>query len=187
MSAYIQGADFDYLLKAAKAWMIYSGNSVDEYSVELFDELASKDERLYGVKELLEFGLESFDFEAFVPEPEYSSESNLYVRMINRALDEQGIDNANIGMVRDIIQHLDVPYRKLFNDKSRTLNTDDENFVSLITKLNQYAKQSGITSEDIWRNPQEKDGFTKYTVAFSSVEKLNEKIDLLQNQSAINN
>lgn len=187
MSAYIQGADFDYLLKAAKAWMIYSGNSVDEYSVELFDELATKDERLYGVKELLEFGLESFDFEAFVPEPEYSSESNLYVRMINRALDEQGIDNANIGMVRDIIQHLDVPYRKLFNDKSRTLNTDDENFVSLITKLNQYAKQSGITSEDIWRNPQEKDGFTKYTVAFSSVEKLNEKIDLLQNQSAINN
>lgn len=187
MSAYIQGADFDYLLKAAKAWMIYSGNSVDEYSVELFDELATKDERLYGVKELLEFGLESFDFEAFVPEPEYSSESNLYVRMINRALDEQGIDNANIGMVRDIIQHLDVPYRKLFNDKSRTLNTDDENFVSLITKLNQYAKQSGITSEDIWRNHQEKDGFTKYTVAFSSVEKLNEKIDLLQNQSAINN
>lgn len=187
MSVYIQDADFDYLLKAAKAWMIYSDNIVDEYSVELFDELATKDERLYGVKELLEFGLESFDSEAFVPEPEYFSESNLYVRMINRALDEQGIDDANIGVVRDIIQHLGVPYRKLFNDKSRTLNTDDENFVSLITKLNQYAKQSGITSEDIWRNPQEKDGFTKYTVAFSSVEKLNEKIDLLQNQSAINN
>ncbi len=36
------------------------------------------------------------------------------------------------------------------------LNTDDENFVSLIAKLNQYAKRSGITPEDIWRNPQEK-------------------------------
>ncbi|WP_143245809.1 hypothetical protein [Bifidobacterium adolescentis] len=171
MSVYIQDADFDYLLEAAKAWMNYSGNAVDEDGVELFDELATKDERLHGVKELSESGLKS----------------NLCVRMINRALDEQGIDDANIGVVRDIIQHLDVPYRQLFNDKSRTLNTDDENFVSLITKLNQYAKQSGITSEDIWRNPQEKDGFTKYTVAFSSVEKLNEKIDLLQKQSAINN
>ena len=171
MSVYVQDADFDYLLEAAKAWMNYSGNAVDEDGVELFDELVTKDERLHGVKELSESGLKS----------------NLCVRMINRALDEQGIDDANIGVVRDIIQHLDVPYRQLFNDKSRTLNTDDENFVSLITKLNQYAKQSGITSEDIWRNPQEKDGFTKYTVAFSSVEKLNEKIDLLQNQSAINN
>lgn len=151
--------------------MNYSGNTVDKDGVELFDELATKDERLHGVKELSEFGLKS----------------NLCVRMINRALDEQGIDDANIGVVRDIIQRLDVPYRQLFNDKNRTLNTDDENFVSLIAKLNQYAKQSGITSEDIWRNPQEKDGFTKYTVAFSSVEKLNEKIDLLQNQSAINN
>lgn len=171
MSVYIQDADFDYLLKAAKAWMNYSGNTVDKDGVELFDELATKDERLHGVKELSELGLKS----------------NLCVRMINRALDEQGIDDANIGVVRDIIQHLDVPYRQLFNDKNRTLNTDDENFVSLIAKLNQYAKRSGITSEDIWRNPQEKDGFTKYTVAFSSVEKLNEKIDLLQNQSAINN
>lgn len=171
MSVYIQDADFDYLLEAAKAWMNYSGNTVDKDGAELFDELATKDERLHGVKELSESGLKS----------------NLCVRMINRALDEQGIDDANIGVVRDIIQHLDVTYRQLFNDKSRTLNTDDENFVSLITKLNQYAKQSGITSEDIWRNPQEKDGFTKYTVAFSSVEKLNEKIDLLQNQSAINN
>ena len=171
MSVYIQDADFDYLLEAAKAWMNYSGNAVDEDGVELFDELATKDERLHGVKELSESGLKS----------------NLCVRMINRALDEQGIDDANIGVVRDIIQHFDVTYRQLFNDKSRTLNTDDENFVSLIAKLNQYAKQSGITSEDIWRNPQEKDGFTKYTVAFSSVEKLNEKIDLLQNQSAINN
>jgi hypothetical protein len=171
MSVYIQDADFDYLLEAAKAWMNYSGNAVDEDRTELFDELATKDERLHGVKELSESGLKS----------------NLCVRMINRALDEQGIDDANIGVVRDIIQHLDVPYRQLFNDKSRTLNTDDENFVSLITKLNQYAKQSGITSEDIWRNPQEKNGFTKYTVAFSSVEKLNEKIDLLQKQSSINN
>lgn len=171
MSVYIQDADFDYLLKAVKAWMNYSGNTVDKDGVELFDELATKDERLHGVKELSEFGLKS----------------NLCVRMINRALDEQGIDDVNIGVVRDIIQHLDVPYRQLFNDKNRTLNTDDENFVSLIAKLNQYAKQSGITSEDIWRNPQEKDGFTKYTVAFSAVEKLNEKIDLLQNQSAINN
>ena len=171
MSVYIQNADFDYLLKAAKAWMNYSGNTVDEDGVELFDELATKDERLHGVKELSELGLKS----------------NLCVRMINRALDEQGIDDANIGVAREIIQHLDVPYRQLFNDKNRTLNTDDENFVSLIAKLNQYAKRSGITPEDIWRNPQEKDGFTKYTVAFSSVEKLNEKIDLLQNQSAINN
>ena len=107
--------------------------------------------------------------------------------MINRALNEQGIDNVNIGVVRVIIQSLDVPYSQLFNEKNRTLNTDDENFISLITKLNQYARRSGITSEDIWRNPQKKDGSTKYTVAFSSVEKLNEKIDLLQNQSAINN
>ena len=171
MSVYIQDADFDYLLKAAKAWMNYFGNTVDKDGAELFDELATKDERLHGVKELSELGLKS----------------NLCVRMINRALDEQGIDDANIGVVRDVIQHLDVPYRQLFNDKNRTLNTDDENFVSLITKLNQYAKRSDITSEDIWRNPQEKDGFTKYTVAFSSVEKLNEKIDLLQNQSVINN
>ena len=171
MSVYIQDADFDYLLKAAKAWMNYSGNTVDKGDAELFDELATKDERLHGVKELSEFGLKS----------------NLCVRMINRALDERGIDDANIGVVRDIIQHLNVHYRQLFNDKNRTLNTDDENFVSLIAKLNQYAKRSGITSEDIWRNPQEKEGFTKYTVAFSSVEKLNEKIDLLQNQSAINN
>lgn len=171
MSVYIQDADFDYLLEAAKAWMSHSGKTVDKDRTELFDELATKDERLHGVKELWELGLES----------------NLCVRMINRAFDEQGIDDANIGMAREIIQHLDVPYRQLFNDKNRTLNTDDENFVSLIAKLNQYAKRSGITSEDIWRNPQEKDGFTKYTVAFSSVEKLNEKIDLLQNQSAINN
>ncbi|WP_430492410.1 hypothetical protein ACK2E9_07375 [Bifidobacterium catenulatum] len=171
MPVYIQDADFDYLLKAAKARMNYSGNTVDKDGVELFDELATKDERLHGVKELSEFGLKS----------------NLCVRMINRALDERGIDDANIGVVRDIIQHLNVHYRQLFNDKNRTLNTDDENFVSLIAKLNQYAKRSGITSEDIWRNPQEKEGFTKYTVAFSSVEKLNEKIDLLQNQSAINN
>lgn len=171
MSVYIQDADFDYLLEAAKAWMSHSGKTVDKDRTELFDELATKDERLHGVKELWELGLES----------------NLCVRMINRAFDEQGIDDANIGVAREIIQHLDVPYRQLFNDKNRTLNTDDENFVSLIAKLNQYAKRSGITSEDIWRNPQEKDGFTKYTVAFSSVEKLNEKIDLLQNQSAINN
>lgn len=171
MPVYIQDADFDYLLKAARARMNYSGNTVDEDGVELFDELATKDERLHGVKELSEFGLKS----------------NLCVRMINRALDERGIDDANIGVVRDIIQHLNVHYRQLFNDKNRTLNTDDENFVSLIAKLNQYAKRSGITSGDIWRNPQEKEGFTKYTVAFSSVEKLNEKIDLLQNQSAINN
>lgn len=171
MSVYIQDADFDYLLEAAKAWMSHSGKTVDKDRTELFDELATKDERLHGVKELWELGLES----------------NLCVRMINRAFDEQGIDDANIGVAREIIQHLDVPYRQLFNDKNRTLNTDDENFVSLIAKLNQYAKRSGITPEDIWRNPQEKDGFTKYTVAFSSVEKLNEKIDLLQNQSAINN
>ncbi|MGO5370168.1 YobI family P-loop NTPase [Bifidobacterium sp. LCP19S3_E9] len=171
MSVYIQDADFDYLLEAAKAWMSHSGKTVDKDRTELFDELATKDERLHGVKELWELGLES----------------NLCVRMINRAFDEQGIDDANIGVAREIIQHLDVPYRQLFNDKNRTLNTDDENFVSLIAKLNQYAKRSGITSEDIWRNPQEKDGFTKYTVAFSSVEELNEKIDLLQNQSAINN
>ena len=171
MSVYIQDADFDYLLEAAKAWMSHSGKTVDKDRTELFDELATKDERLHGVKELWELGLES----------------NLCVRMINRAFDEQGIDDANIGVAREIIQHLDVPYRQLFNDKNRTLNTDDENFVSLIAKLNQYAKRSGITSEDIWRNPQEKDGFTKYTVAFSSVEKLNEKLDLLQNQSAINN
>lgn len=171
MSVYIQDADFDYLLEAAKAWMSHSGKTVDKDRTELFDELATKDERLHGVKELWELGLES----------------NLCVRMINRAFDEQGIDDANIGVAREIIQYLDVPYRQLFNDKNRTLNTDDENFVSLIAKLNQYAKRSGITSEDIWRNPQEKDGFTKYTVAFSSVEKLNEKIDLLQNQSAINN
>lgn len=171
MSVYIQDADFNYLLKAAKAWMNHSGNPVDKDDAELFDELATKDERLYGVMELSEFGLKS----------------NLCVRMINRAFDEQGIDDANIGVAREIIQHLDVPYRQLFNDKNRTLNTDDENFVSLIAKLNQYAKRSGLTSEDIWRNPQEKDGFTKYTVAFSSVEKLNKKIDLLQNQSAINN
>ena len=171
MSVYIQDADFDYLLEAAKAWMSHSGKTVDKDRTELFDELATKDERLHGVKKLWELGLES----------------NLCVRMINRAFDEQGIDDANIGVAREIIQHLDVPYRQLFNDKNRTLNTDDENFVSLIAKLNQYAKRSGITSEDIWRNPQEKDGFTKYTVAFSSVEKLNEKIDLLQNQSAINN
>lgn len=171
MSVYIQDADFDYLLEAAKAWMSHSGKTVDKDRTELFDELSTKDERLHGVKELWELGLES----------------NLCVRMINRAFDEQGIDDANIGVAREIIQHLDVPYRQLFNDKNRTLNTDDENFVSLIAKLNQYAKRSGITSEDIWRNPQEKDGFTKYTVAFSSVEKLNEKLDLLQNQSAINN
>lgn len=171
MSVYIQDADFDYLLETAKAWMSHSGKTVDKDRTELFDELATKDERLHGVKELWELGLES----------------NLCVRMINRAFDEQGIDDANIGVAREIIQHLDVPYRQLFNDKNRTLNTDDENFVSLIAKLNQYAKRSGITSEDIWRNPQEKDGFTKYTVAFSSVEKLNEKIDLLQSQSAINN
>ena len=161
MSVYIQNADFDYLLKAAKAWMNYSGNTVDKDGAELFDELATKDERLYGIKELSEAGLKS----------------NLCVRMINRAFDEQGIDDVNIFVARDIIQHLDVSYRQLFNDKNRTLNTDDENFVSLIAKLNQYAKRSGITSEDIWRNPQEKDGFTKYTVAFSSVEKLNEKLD----------
>ena len=171
MSVYIQDADFDYLLEAAKAWMSHSGKTVDKDRTELFDELSTKDERLHGVKELWELGLES----------------NLCVRMINRAFDEQGIDDANIGVAREIIQHLDVPYRQLFNDKNRTLNTDDENFVSLIAKLNQYAKRSGITSEDIWRNPQEKDGFTKYTVAFSSVEKLNEKLDLLQNQSAISN
>ncbi len=171
MSVYIQDEDFDYLLEAAKAWMSHSGKTVNKDRTELFDELATKDERLHGVKELWELGLES----------------NLCVRMINRALNEQGIDNVNIGVVRVIIQSLDVPYSQLFNEKNRTLNTDDENFVSLITKLNQYARRSGITSEDIWRNPQKKDGFTKYTVAFSSVEKLNEKIDLLQNQSAINN
>ncbi len=171
MSVYIQDADFDYLLEAAKTWMSHSGKTVNKDRTELFDELATKDERLHGVKELWQLGLES----------------NLCVRMINRALNEQGIDNVNIGVVRVIIQSLDVPYSQLFNEKNRTLNTDDENFISLITKLNQYARRSGITSEDIWRNPQKKDGSTKYTVAFSSVEKLNEKIDLLQNQSAINN
>lgn len=164
MSVYIQDADFNYLLKAAKAWRNHSGNTVDKAGTELFDELATKDEQLHGVKELSEFGLKS----------------NLCVRMINRALDEQGIDDANIGVVRDIIQHLDMPYKQLFNDNNRTLYTDDENFVSLITKLNQYAKRSGITSEDIWRNPQEKDGSTKYTVAFSSVEELNKMINKLK-------
>ncbi|MEI3464312.1 MAG: hypothetical protein V8Q46_05915 [Bifidobacterium angulatum] len=84
MSVYIQDADFDYLLEAAKAWMSHSGKTVDKDRTELFDELATKDERLHGVKELWELGLES----------------NLCVRMINRAFDEQGIDDANIGVAR---------------------------------------------------------------------------------------
>lgn len=98
MSVYIQDADFDYLLEAAKTWMSHSGKTVNKDRTELFDELATKDERLHGVKELWQLGLES----------------NLCVRMINRALNEQGIDNVNIGVVRVIIQSLDVPYSQLF-------------------------------------------------------------------------
>ncbi|MBW3095013.1 hypothetical protein KIH75_06635, partial [Bifidobacterium sp. 64T4] len=74
----------------------------------------------------------------------------------------------------------------MFDDGNRALKTDDENFVALIGKINQYAKRIDITSEAIWRNPQEDGNATKFTVAYSLVRKLNDEISQLTKSQASN-
>lgn len=163
LGVYIQNANFANLLEAAKAQLNRVGN-VEE---ELLERLADEDAQLQGTKELLDCGLSA----------------ELCMRMISHMLDTREVSDSNIGAVRDVIRQLGTPYAQMFDSENRTLKTDDKDFISLIEKLNQYAKQVDITSEDIWRNSQKDGDATRFTVAYSSVKKLNDRINQLIKRS----
>lgn len=161
---YLQGANYENLLKAVKNNLDQEGGDCSETLLAVF---AQKITKLEKIKELMRDDLKSLNPEGILV-------------ILNSVLFENGLSKSNIYLAREIILNCGNPYAQMFDNKKRVLHVRNQQFVKLIAKFNYYSINDFTAGEGIWNYEQEESGVEKYRSVPGILPKLNRHIDQLK-------
>ncbi len=161
---YLQGADYQHLLKAVKNNIDQKGGDCSEALLTVFAQQITKLEK---IKELMRDDLKSLNPEGILA-------------ILNSVLFENGLSKSNIYLAREIILNCGNHYAQMFDNKKRVLYVRNQQFVKLIAKFNYYSINDFTGGEGIWNYEQEESGVEKYRSVPGILPKLNRHIDQLK-------